>query len=57
MMKQQTPSLVKSAARAIDAVEHVALHGPVNARGIARARSGMELGAPATSRARPGPAE
>ena len=36
-MKQQTPSFVKSAARAIDTVEHVALHGPVNARGIARA--------------------
>src|ERR1041385_136529 len=36
-MKQQTPSVVKSAARAIDTVEHVALHGPVNARGIARA--------------------
>ncbi|MEI9963946.1 MAG: IclR family transcriptional regulator [Caulobacteraceae bacterium] len=36
-MKQQTASSVKSAARAIDTVEHVALHGPVNARGISRA--------------------
>ncbi len=37
MMKTQTTAQVKSAARAIDAVEHVAAHGPVNARGIARA--------------------
>ena len=37
MMKSQNGSAVKSAARAIEAVEHVALHGPVNARGIARA--------------------
>ena len=36
-MKTQNGSAVKSAARAIDIVEHVALHGPVNARGIARA--------------------
>ena len=38
MMKQhQSTASVKSAARAIDTVEHVALHGPVNARGISRA--------------------
>ncbi len=37
MMKPQKTPEVKSAARAIDAVEHVAAHGPVNARGIARA--------------------
>ena len=37
MMKTQNGSAVKSAARAIDAVEHVATHGPVNARGISRA--------------------
>jgi len=37
MMKQQPPASVKSAARAIDTVEHVALHGPVNARSISRA--------------------
>ena len=36
-MKTQTGGAVKSAARAIDIVEHVALQGPVNARGIARA--------------------
>ena len=36
-MKTQNGSAVKSAARAIDIVEHVALQGPVNARGIARA--------------------
>ena len=36
-MKTQNGSAVKSAARAIDIVEHVALHGPVNARGISRA--------------------
>jgi IclR family acetate operon transcriptional repressor len=37
MMKPQTPGSVKSAARAIDTVEHVAQHGPCNARAIARA--------------------
>ena len=37
MMKTQNTAQVKSAARAIDAFEHVAVHGPVNARGIARA--------------------
>ena len=37
MMKPQTPTAVKSAARAIDAVEHVAFHGPCNARAISRA--------------------
>ena len=36
-MKTQNPGAVKSAARAIDIVEHVALQGPVNARAIARA--------------------
>jgi len=36
-MKTQNGAAVKSAARAIDIVEHVALQGPVNARGIARA--------------------
>lgn len=36
-MKTQNGPGVKSAARAIDIVEHVALHGPVNARGISRA--------------------
>ncbi len=36
-MKTQNGSAVKSAARALDIVEHVAFHGPVNARGIARA--------------------
>ena len=36
-MKTQNGPGVKSAARALDIVEHVALHGPVNARGIARA--------------------
>jgi len=36
-MKTQNTGAVKSAARAIDIVEHVALQGPVNARGIARA--------------------
>ena len=37
VMKHQSSASVKSAARAIDTVEHVALHGPVNARGISRA--------------------
>ena len=37
MMKLQNTASVKSAARAIDTVEHVALYGPVNARGISRA--------------------
>ena len=36
-MKTQNGAAVKSAARALDIVEHVAFHGPVNARGIARA--------------------
>jgi IclR family acetate operon transcriptional repressor len=36
-MKTQNGPGVKSAARAMDIVEHVALHGPVNARSIARA--------------------
>lgn len=36
MKHQNTPS-VKSAARAIDTIEHVALYGPVNARSISRA--------------------
>ena len=36
-MKTQNGSAVKSAARALDIVEHVAFHGPVNARGISRA--------------------
>ena len=36
-MKTQNTGAVKSAARAIDIVEHVALQGPVNARSIARA--------------------
>lgn len=44
MMKTQTTASVKSAARAIDVVEHVAMFGPVNARGIARA-----VGAPESS--------
>jgi IclR family acetate operon transcriptional repressor len=44
MMKTQNNGSVKSAARAIDVVEHVAMLGPVNARGIARA-----IGAPESS--------
>ena len=36
-MKQQSSPSVKSAARAIDTIEHVALYGPVNARSISRA--------------------
>jgi len=42
MMKTQNGPVVKSAARAIKVVEHVALHGPVNARGIARATGAPE---------------
>ncbi len=42
MMKSQNGPVVKSAARAIEVVEHVALHGPVNARGIARATGAPE---------------
>jgi IclR family acetate operon transcriptional repressor len=42
MMKSQSNGSVKSAARAIDVVEHVAMFGPVNARGIARAVSAPE---------------
>lgn len=36
-MKPQSPAAVKSAARALDMIEHVALHGPANARAISRA--------------------
>jgi IclR family acetate operon transcriptional repressor len=36
-MKQQQPSSVKSAARALDVVEHVARRGAQNARAISRA--------------------
>ncbi|HEY1781173.1 MAG TPA: IclR family transcriptional regulator [Roseiarcus sp.] len=36
-MKTQNGAAVKSAARALDIVEHVARQGPVNARGISRA--------------------
>ena len=43
-MKPQTPASVKSAARALEVIELVALHGPMNARAIARA-----IGAPESS--------
>lgn len=36
-MKHQNAPSVKSAARAIDIIEHVAICGPVNARGVSRA--------------------
>jgi IclR family acetate operon transcriptional repressor len=36
-MKSQPTAAVKSAARALDTVQFVALHGPVNARAIGRA--------------------